>query len=36
MAAGGYTFGDFARVGIPLVVIMWIAYTLSLGFIYGL
>lgn len=35
MAAGGYTFGDFARVGLPLAVIMWIAYTLSLGLIYG-
>ena len=36
MAAGGYTFGDFARVGVPLALIMWLAYTLALGFIYGL
>ena len=36
MAAGGYKFGDFVRVGLPLAVIMWIAYTASLGFIYGL
>lgn len=35
MAAGGYTFRDFARVGLPLAAIMWIAYTMSLGFIYG-
>lgn len=35
MAAGGYTFGDFVRVGLPLAVVMWIAYTLSLGFLYG-
>jgi di/tricarboxylate transporter len=36
MAAGGYTFGDFSRVGVPLALIMWLAYTLALGFIYGL
>ena len=30
MAAGGYTFGDFVRVGLPLAVVMWIAYTASL------
>lgn len=36
MTAGGYTFGDFARVGLPLAVVMWIAYTLLLGKLYGL
>ncbi|MBK6980250.1 MAG: SLC13 family permease [Betaproteobacteria bacterium] len=36
MAAGGYTFGDFVRVGLPLAVVMWIAYTASLGFVYGI
>ncbi len=36
MSAGGYTFGDFARVGLPLAVIMWISYTLLLGKLYGL
>ena len=25
--AGGYKFGDFARVGVPLAVILWIAAT---------
>jgi di/tricarboxylate transporter len=36
MAAGGYSFTDFVRVGLPLAVIMWIAYTASLGLIYRL
>jgi len=36
MAAGGYTFGDFARVGVPLALVMWISYTVLLGRIYGL
>jgi di/tricarboxylate transporter len=36
MGAGGYTFGDFARVGLPLALIMWLAYTLALGSLYGL
>ena len=30
MNAGGYTFVDFLRVGIPLTVIMWLALTLLL------
>ena len=34
MAAGGYSFGDFVRVGLPLAIIMWLAYTASLGMIY--
>ena len=36
MAAGGYSFGDFVRVGLPLAILMWIAYTASLGVIYGI
>ena len=36
MATGGYSFGDFVRVGLPLAIVMWIAYTMSLGMIYGL
>ena len=36
MAAGGYKFGDFVKVGLPLAVIMWIAYTAALGFVYGI
>jgi len=36
MAAGAYTFGDFARVGVPLALIMWLAYTALIGILYGL
>ena len=36
MSAGGYTFGDFARVGVPLALVMWLAYTGLLGYIYGM
>ncbi len=36
MAAGGYSFGDFVRVGLPLAVIMWISYTGLLGYFYGM
>ncbi len=36
MAAGGYTFGDFLRVGVPLVIIMWLSYTGLLGYFYGI
>jgi di/tricarboxylate transporter len=36
MSAGGYKFGDFVRVGLPLAVVMWVAYTLLLGWKYGL
>jgi len=30
MTAGGYKFGDFLRVGIPLTIIMWIGFSLIL------
>lgn len=36
MAGGGYAFGDFVRVGLPLAVVMWVAYTASLGIVYGI
>jgi di/tricarboxylate transporter len=36
MAAGGYTGADFVRVGVPLALVMWVAYTALLGVIYGL
>ena len=36
MSAGGYTFADFARVGVPLLIIMWLAYSWVLPAIYGL
>lgn len=36
MTAGGYKFSDFARVGIPLTIIMWIGFSLMLPYLYGL
>lgn len=36
MSAGGYTFGDFVRVGLPLAILMWLSYTILLGAMYGL
>ena len=36
MTAGGYKFGDFLRVGIPLTIIMWIGFSLVLPLLYQL
>ncbi|MGB0845712.1 MAG: SLC13 family permease [Thiolinea sp.] len=36
MSAGNYRFSDFLRVGIPLTVIMWLAYSLILPLFYDL
>ena len=36
MTAGGYKFGDFLRVGIPLTIIMWIGFSLILPILYQL
>jgi di/tricarboxylate transporter len=36
MSAGGYTFSDFLRAGIPLTVIMWAALSAALVIFYGL
>jgi di/tricarboxylate transporter len=36
MSAGGYTFGDFLRVGIPLTLIMWLVFSWVLPWRYGL
>ncbi len=36
MSAGGYTFSDFMRVGIPLTIIMWVGFSLILPFLYDL
>lgn len=35
MSAGGYRFTDFLRVGIPLTLLMWAAFSLLLPWIYG-
>lgn len=36
MAAGDYRFMDFVRVGLPLTLIMWLAYSLLLPLFYYL
>ena len=36
MTAGGYTFSDFLRVGIPLTIIMWLTLSWLLPVMYGL
>ena len=35
MNAGGYTFGDFVRIGLPLTLIMWLALSWLLPGMYG-
>jgi len=35
MNAGNYTFNDFLRIGVPLILIMWIALSWLLPTIYG-
>lgn len=34
MSSGGYRYADFLRVGIPLTVIMWLAFSLILPMLY--
>ena len=36
MNAGGYRYGDFMRVGIPLMVLMWLVLTVTLTYVYQL
>jgi di/tricarboxylate transporter len=36
MNAGGYTFSDFVRVGVPLLLVMWAALSWVLPMTYGL
>ncbi|RLA04766.1 MAG: SLC13 family permease [Gammaproteobacteria bacterium] len=36
MNAGGYKFSDFMRIGIPLILLMWISFTIILANIYDL
>jgi di/tricarboxylate transporter len=35
MNAGGYKFGDFVRVGLPLAIMLWILLSVVLVFAYG-
>jgi len=34
MNAGGYKFSDFVKVGVPLVVLMWISLSIILPILY--
>ncbi|MEM1439805.1 MAG: SLC13 family permease [Pseudomonadota bacterium] len=36
LSAGGYRFSDFARVGVPLTIIMWLGFSFVLPWLYGL
>ena len=36
MNAGRYTFNDFLRVGVPLLVLMWLTLSVILPIIYGI
>jgi di/tricarboxylate transporter len=36
MNAGNYSFKDFVRVGLPLIVIMWLALSFLLPWLYGM
>jgi di/tricarboxylate transporter len=36
MNAGNYTFNDFLRIGVPLLIIMWVALSWLLPNIYGI
>ncbi len=36
MNAGGYTFGDFVKVGTPLAVLLWLSLSAVLAFAYDL
>ena len=36
MNAGGYSFGDFVRIGVPLTLLMWLTFSWILPVIYQL
>jgi len=36
MSSGGYRFSDFVRVGIPLTLVMWVAFSVILPILYDL
>lgn len=36
MNAGNYTFGDFVRVGLPLIILMWLVLSFLLPWFYGI
>ena len=36
MNAGNYRFSDFVRVGLPLIVLLWLLLTFLLPWLYGM
>jgi di/tricarboxylate transporter len=36
MTAGNYKFSDFVRIGVPLTIIMWLAFSWLLPVLYGI
>ncbi|MBW2441659.1 MAG: anion permease, partial [Deltaproteobacteria bacterium] len=36
MNAGNYTFNDFLRIGVPLLLIMWVTLSFLLPTLYGI
>ncbi len=36
MGPGHYKFMDYARVGVPLILLLWLAFSLCAGYIFGL
>lgn len=34
MHAGGYTFADFTRIGLPLTLLMWLGYTFMIPYFF--
>ena len=35
MNAGGYTFMDFVKAGVPLLIIIWLAFSFIVPILYG-
>ena len=35
MNAGGYTFTDFVKAGVPLTIIMWLSFSFIIPYMYG-
>lgn len=36
LSAGGYRFSDFLKVGIPLILILWLGFSIVLPLLYGI
>tara|TARA_B110000914_G_C15266958_1_gene355707 strand:+ start:184 stop:321 length:138 start_codon:yes stop_codon:yes gene_type:complete len=36
LAPGNYKFGDFMKVGIPLIILLWISYSFFAPWYYGI